>query len=300
MAPAMLAGYLFIILAASLWGTSAVVAKKLMNTGLTDPLLISQVRALFAWLALAVTLALVRPRLLAVRPADLWRFLLLGIIGICGSSFLLYFAMRGMDTAVADLIQFTAPAMVVVWMWLRGREPLDRPKMVALTLSIAGSGLALGAFGRSWHTAPVYAVSAFASALGFAFLLVWGKGLSSRYPMPTYLHYSLLAATLFWLVAAPSDKLPAVLTDPRQFAIYAGFGVMSMAAPYALLFLGLKRLPASRAGIASTFEPVFITLAAAFYLGEHLTLSQLAGVALVLAAIVILELRPPPSRGVQA
>lgn len=287
----MLLGYLYIILAASLWGTSAVVAKKLFSAGQADALLISQSRATFAWLIIATALVIIRPRLLVVRPADLWRFLILGVVGVCGGNYFLYYAIGGMDTAVADLIQFTAPAMVVLWMWQRGHESLDRAKLIALILSLAGCGLALGAFGKSWQAPSLFAASAFASALCYAFLLIWGKKISARYETFTYLHYALLGAALFWAVVVPPEKFLSVLTDTRRLVTMAGFGLLSVAAPYMFFFMGLKRLPASRAGIASTFEPVFITLAAAVFLGEHLQPLQLAGVGLVVAAIVILEIR---------
>jgi drug/metabolite transporter (DMT)-like permease len=55
-------------------------------------------------------------------------------------------------------------------------------------------------------------------------------------------------------------------------------------------FAGLRRVGPSEAAILSTFEPV-VTVALAFaVLGEHLTPGQLAGGALVLAAVVLLQL----------
>ena len=57
-------------------------------------------------------------------------------------------------------------------------------------------------------------------------------------------------------------------------------------------FAGLRRVGPSEAAILSTFEPP-VTVALAFVaLGERLTVAQLFGGALVLAAVVLLQLRP--------
>jgi drug/metabolite transporter (DMT)-like permease len=56
-------------------------------------------------------------------------------------------------------------------------------------------------------------------------------------------------------------------------------------------FAGLRRVGPSEAAILSTFEPP-VTVALAFLvLGERLTPVQLAGGALVLAAVIVLQLR---------
>ena len=55
-------------------------------------------------------------------------------------------------------------------------------------------------------------------------------------------------------------------------------------------FAGLRRVGPSEAAILSTFEPP-VTVALAFaVLGERLSVVQLAGGALVLAAVVLLQL----------
>ena len=61
-------------------------------------------------------------------------------------------------------------------------------------------------------------------------------------------------------------------------------------------FAGLRRVGPSEAAILSTFEPP-VTVALAFaVLGERLAPAQLAGGALVLAAVVVLQLPGAPAR----
>ena len=138
---------------------------------------------------------------------DFFRFLFLGVIGIAGANFFLYYAIGYMDAAVADLLQFLAPTLVACYMVARGRESLDRPRIVALVMSLAGCALALGAFSKNWAAPPLAMGSALFSAVCFASVLVYGKTLSARYPVWTYLYYGLFAATLFWAVARPCSRV---------------------------------------------------------------------------------------------
>lgn len=292
------AGYLLIIASATLWGGSLILAKYLFaEYGLT-PLIISQTRVTFSWALLFVVLFMRSRGRLRVPVRHLWHFLLLGIVGVAGTNYLLYFAGAGMDAAVADLIQFTAPVLVTFWMWARGFESLDRPKLVALGLSIAGCALALGAFGHLARPMPgIRVLGAFLSTLSYAFLIVWGKHLTRKYHVWTYLHYALLSATIFWALIVPAGEWTPILRHPSLWPILFGFSIMSVALPYACFFSGLRRVPASRAGIVSTWEPVAITIGAWAFLGESLTSWQVVGVGLVVVAIVVVEAFPRGDRG---
>jgi len=55
---------------------------------------------------------------------------------------------------------------------------------------------------------------------------------------------------------------------------------------------GIRRLGAPRAAILANFEPVVGVLLAALLLGERTTAAQLLGGALIIAAGVVLQLRP--------
>jgi len=285
----MLLGYTLILLAAVCWGCSGILAKHLNTTGFADALVLSQARVTFSWLVLLVFLAVRSRPLLKVNAGDLGKFVLLGLFGVAGANYLLYYSIGHMNPAVADLIQFTAPLMVAVYMAARGLEPMDKPKAIALFLSLSGAGLALGAFGASWAAAPLPLLSAAASAVCYAFLLIFGKGLSKRYSTWTFLHYALLTATLFWLCIRPPWVFLSDIAAPRRLLVLFGFAVISILAPYALFFTGLRRVPASRAGIVSTFEPVVMAVGASLFLGEKLAGLQWLGVGLVLGAIVLVE-----------
>ena len=61
--------------------------------------------------------------------------LLFGAVAVAGAQFAYFSAVQRMDVGPALLIEYTAPAAVVVWLWLRHGE---RPS----PLTVAGAGLA--------------------------------------------------------------------------------------------------------------------------------------------------------------
>lgn len=295
----MLLGYTFILLAAICWGASGVIAKHWALTGFADAMLLSQTRVTFSWLVVLAALAssASRRRLLRVRGSDLIRFFFLGVIGMAGANFFLYYAIGLMNVAVADLIQFTAPVMVAAYLAVRGAERLDRAKAAALVLSLTGCALALNFTGTTGVFPPVAIASAIASAVCFAFLIVYGKGLTAQYSLWTYLHYALLAATIFWCLVNPPHQLVHRLADPAAAGRLIGFALLSILVPYVFFFSGLRRVPASRAAIVSTFEPVVMAVGSWLALGDPLRPVQVAGVALVVVAIALVELTSPQADG---
>jgi probable blue pigment (indigoidine) exporter len=75
-----------------------------------------------------------------------------------------------------------------------------------------------------------------------------------------------------------------------QCSFLAVFAVVSMLAPFSLYFSGLQNLEPTRAIVVSCLEPVFSIVLAALLLGESVRPVQALGIAIVLAAIVIVQL----------
>jgi len=75
------------------------------------------------------------------------------------------------------------------------------------------------------------------------------------------------------------------------------FSLVSVLLPFSCYFAGLQHLEPTRAIVASCLEPVFSILIAALVLGELLRPMQTVGIVLVLAAIMLIQLREHAARG---
>ena len=285
-------GILMIIGAAVLWGVSATAAKALLNQRL-DPVLVVQSRVTFSLILLLIYFLLFRPQFLRVRLSELWKFALLGCIGVAGTNFTYYYTIRESTVATAILIQYTAPLVVMLYaVWSR-QERFTVARFTAMCLSLLGCFLAVGAYDRSILTiTPTGVVTGIASILGFAFLTVFTHYVLRTHSVWTMTLYSILFATLFWLVVNPPWVIAqAEVQLPAWGALFL-LAIFSLLIPHTLFFGALRWIVPSRAIITSTLEPIVAIGSAALYLGEVLAPLQAVGAVLVLAAILLLHFYP--------
>ena len=89
--------------------------------------------------------------------------LLYGLVAVTVAQFCYFSAVRHMEVAPALLIEFTAPAAVVAWMWLRHGQRPGRITFVGAGLAVAGlvlvldllSGAGLSVVGVLWALAAM-------------------------------------------------------------------------------------------------------------------------------------------------
>lgn len=276
--------------AAFFWGISATAAQYLQRHGVST-ILIVQTRVTFSCILLLGGFLLFRRNLLQVRPRDLARLALLGIIGIAGANFTYYATMRQSTVATGILLQYLAPLAVVGYTVTTGEESLTARKVIAALLSLGGCFLAVGGGGEGILVTPGALLSGLVSMFCFAFLTVASRHILARLPGWTVIVYALCFASLFWLAVNPPGALLSEQHDATTWGMLFLLALSSVLFPYLLYFSGLQRISASRAIITSTAEPVVAIVSAAILLGEGLDAVRILGGAVVLTAIVVLQSR---------
>ena len=172
-----------------------------------------------------------------------------------------------------------------------------RPLIVEwLGILIATSGLALLTLPASgWHIARGDWLVA-ACALPYAIhVLVLGRyaprSNAARLSLYQVAMAALLAGSTFWWLETPRVQW----TGPLLLGL--GFGsLMATAVAFALQSWAQKYSSPARAAVLLATEPVFTALASLAILGEHLTPRSVAGAALILGGVLVVELKPgvPP------
>ena len=306
--PPPLRGYFFIASAAFLWGVSAVLGRAVFTGKLPlgavtlrpiDPLILSQSRTTFSLLVLLPLLVASRGWQRIKLPArDLAYCFLLGTLGVAVSNYFYYVAIQRTNVATAIIVQYTAPVWVLFYVVARGQQKLTGQKVVAVALAVTGIALVIDLLrtslvGNSSGSAPrldPYGLfAALLASFSFAFYNVGGHRILAHHDRWRVLVWTLGAASLFWLVVNPPQKIVAAHYVPAQWLFLFVFSMISVLAAFSLYFLGLQHLEPTRAIIASCLEPVFSVLLAALLLGEVLRPIQTLGIAFVLGAIVIVQ-----------
>ncbi|HEX6503938.1 MAG TPA: DMT family transporter [Terriglobales bacterium] len=295
-----LRGYLYIATATFLWGISASMGRA-MFTGRAmpggevlspiDPLVLAQARTSFSLLVLLPVLLLTRGRTLALPRTDFYRAVVLGILGVAASNYLYYLAIQKTNVAIAIVIQYTAPAWVLLYLAARGRQKATLPRVAAVVLAVVGCALVIGLVGGGrFQVNALGLIAAVLASFSFAFYNVGGHDLLARYDRWKVLLYALGSAAAFWIVVNPPWKIVAAHYSGGQWLFLFVFAMTSVLLPFSLYFAGLQHLLPTNAIVTSCLEPVFSIILAAVLLGEMVRPVQIVGILIVLSAIVLVQM----------
>lgn len=282
-------GYIAISLAAVLWGVAATVAKSFFNKAY-EPLILVQMRVTLSFAVLFLFFLTTNRSLLKFSIKDIPHFLIVGVLGVAGSNYFYYAAIKETNVSTSILVQYTAPIMVMIYTVVFQKEKLTTSKISALVLSLSGIFLAIGAYNPEIiHVNKIGIIYALLAAVSFSIFTISGKSLTQKYSLWTGLIYLLGAATLFWsFINTPME----ILTANYSFEDWKVFGIIALISiliPYSLYYYGLHHIQSSKAIIISTLEPIVAIISEWLFLSGRMGFIQVIGAILVITAIVVLQ-----------
>lgn len=223
------------------------------------------------------------------------RFIVLGgggqalLVGMALSSL-----QYGITPAVLAFLFYTYPAWVTIVQTVRRAEALTPRRALAVALSFGGIAVIYGTpFGGS--TAAPLGRTGFALAIGAA--IIYGlyiplmQWMQKSHPVAVTSAYGKIGSAICFMLVALSDRtITASLSSTAWLAIIA-LTLFSTVMPGVFFLMGLMRLGAVRTAIVSTVEPFLTAVLGAIVLRQAITANLLAGGAMIVAAVVILQFR---------
>lgn len=293
-------GLLFALVSAIAFGVSGPIASGLLATGWSPGAAVTA-RVVIAAVVLLPPAALALRGRRHVLRANVGLILAFGLVAVAGVQFGFFMAITTLPVGVALLIEYTAPAAVVVWMWLRhAQRPTGRTVLGAL---LAGVGLVLvldltsGAFAPS---GVLWAIGAMACLAGY---FVLSAGTDNGLPPIVLAAGGSAVAGLGLLAAGAVGVLP--MTVSTQEVLLRGWtlpwwvpvlvlGVVSAAIAYGAGIAANRRLGARLASFVGLSEVVAGVLFAWLLLAEVPAVLQVIGGVLILGGVVLIKLGEPP------
>jgi drug/metabolite transporter (DMT)-like permease len=277
-----------VVLSAFLFAAGGNVVKALFRLGYS-PLVLAQLRIgwAFAWLFLIILA--VRPALLRVDRRELPALAVFGTIGLAGVQLSYYLTIARINIAVALLVQYLGLVAVTAFERYHRQQAVPAQVWGALAMVLAGAFFAVGAYQPALFRVNLPGVMLGLVAAGFfAFYVLRASTLARRLNAWTILFYGFGAGSVMWAVfdVVSGTRLP---TDWRIWAIMALLGLLGTLAAHGLFVLALRTIRASAAGIVATAEPVFAGLIAFLVLGDRLQPLQVAGAAVIVAGIIVVQ-----------
>jgi len=272
------------------FGAMAIFGKLSYGEGATVGTLLAVRFSIAALLFWALLLARGELRgLRALGRRDLGAGLLLGAAGYAAQAGLFFAALDRIDASLLSLLVFTFPAMVAGAAILLGREQLDGCRVTALALALGGLVLVVAGAGAG-ALDPLGAVLGLGAAVVYATYILVSDGLSGRVaPLALAALVCTGAATTLLAGSATLGELrPGDLTA-AGWGWIAALAAVSTVGAISLFFAGLRRVGPTTASILATVEPLMTVLLAFVVFGEVLGTVQLVGGALVVAAVLVLQ-----------
>ncbi|PPG91792.1 EamA family transporter [Rathayibacter sp. AY1F3] len=277
-----------VLLAAVCFGTTGT-AQALGAAGV-DPLLLGAARIVLGGALLAALLGVeaLRRRSRSRPTRAVVLLVVLGAVGVAAYQPAFFTGTAQNGVAVGTIVALgSAPAFTGLLEWLVLRTT-PSPRWFASTALAAVGVVLLSGGGSGGVTLPGLAASAGAGA-SYALYAVCGKlllerGLSPVAAMGAQFGAAALLALPFLLLGDPSrlsGSIPAVLW----------LGVATVAVAYTFFARGLRVLPAATVSTLTLLEPATATLLGVAVLGERLTTGAVLGVAVLVAAVLLLAVR---------
>jgi drug/metabolite transporter (DMT)-like permease len=298
-------GFALAIASAASFGLSGPLARGLLDAGWSAGAVVLVRIAIAAVVVAPVAARALRGRWGALR-ANAGLVVLFGAVAVAGAQFAYFSAVQRMDVGPALLIEYTAPAAVVVWLWLRHGE---RPR----PLTVSGAGLA--ALGlvlvldllSGADLDPVGVLWALIAMVGAASYFVLGANQRQDLPPVALAGAGLVTGALGLAALGAIGILPmhATTASPAYagnavswWLPLLGLGVVTAGLAYCTGVAAIRRLGARLASFVALLEVVAGVAFAWLLLDQLPDALQLAGGALIVAGVIVVKLgeRPPASR----
>lgn len=287
---------------ASLWGVSGACAQFLLEGYAITPAFITATRAVIAAVLFAVLLtvryreqasALLRDRV-ARRGTALFG------VALFLSQFTFAASVGATNAGTATVLQSLGIAFIMVIACVRGRKAPCPRETAGLVCALAATWLIATQGDVGALRLPVEGlVWGLVNALSVTFYIMYPRRLYARFESLPVIGCGMAASAIVsvavWLagglVGAPI-ALPA-LDAAGMLVLVAGVGVLGTFVAFGLYLRGVAAVGPVAGGLLGAVEPASATLVVVAWLGTAMSVADVAGLALMVAMIVLVSAAPP-------
>ena len=286
------AAVLMVLLAAACWGANGIFVNILTDLGFNGSQ-ITLVRMCSVAVISAVLLAVKSPQDFKIDRRDLGWFAISGALGLFAFGLFYTFAIQRVGMGTAAVLIYLMPSLVMVFSVVFLGEHFTARKGLCLVLSLLGCALVSGVAGGI--TMDLAGVGfGLASAVCYAVQNILLATKLKKYSAMTNLVYAFLfSAAASFVFCACTGELPGavqIVLTPKALVTNVLLGIVCSLVAQWLYNTALKTIPASKASIAATFEPVAAALFGFVLFNQTMDGFGIAGIVCELAALVLLQM----------
>ena len=220
----------------------------------------------------------------------------LGFTGYYVGSYLDFAGLQYISAGMGRLILYLYPTIVVLMSAWFLKQPIHKRHVVSLALSYSGIALVFNEeikLGEHWNVLLLGAGLVFASAIAYAIYLVAGSRYVQALGSMRYTAYASTSASFFVIAHFMALRGPSQLVVSNEvYGLVLIMAIFSTAMPLWLMAEALKRIGANQLALVGCIGPLATMVLGQIFLGERITLIQLAGAGLVLGGVLIISVKP--------
>ena len=282
---------ILVVTAAMLWGTFGSFVTAISACGMSGTAT-NFLRFLATSVPVCIYLFIKDRSQFRIRAKDLPLFLANGLISILFFTICYTACIRETKIATAAALLYTSPAMVMILSAFLFKEKLTVKKCLCVLLAVTGCAFVSGiGMGGSAGLTLRGLLLGLGSALGYSLYSIFSRLIQERgYSILTNIAYTFSIATAaYFFIVLFNGTLPQVWQLKTATALGLLSGLITGLLAYLFYTVGLSKMEPSRAAQLATVEPVFATVLGVVLFHQPLSLSELAGIIMVVAAVIIMN-----------
>ncbi len=282
--------YILVMIAGISWGLIGVFTKAIDALGFTEMQMLFVKGVVASAVLFLIILVKDRPQLKLKNWKDLRYFVGTGIISFTFFSWAYMKAVNLTSLGVAAVLLYTAPTFVMLFSILLFGEKMTKTKGIVLLMTFVGcilvTGLLEGGASFTWQGIAI----GLASGIGYALYSIFGTyAIRAGYGSLIISLYTFLMATITMTFLVEPMTVVTQITEKGQWPLAISFALLTTVLPYLCYTKGLSGLPASKASVTATIEPVVAAILGIVVFHESVSMLKLTGIVLVLSSVVVMS-----------
>lgn len=277
--------FIFILMAAVMWGVIGVFTRVLTAVGLT-PIQTVAIRSIFSAIIMIIFIFFKDKSLFKIEIRDIWMFIGTGVFSLTFFNICYFSAINILELSIASVLLYTAPCFVMIMSAFVFKEKITKNKIIAFVLAFLGCTMISGLSGN--FNLKGIALGLFAG-FGYALYSIFARIALKKYNSYTITLYTFITSSVSLLAFCDVGELVVLSMDVSVLYWIFLLSVISTILPYILYTEGLKNISATKASIIAFVEPITATIIGAIFFNEEITFVILSGMMLVLSSIIKLS-----------
>lgn len=280
-------GYLYAISAAFLYALVAIVAKRLVMTGM-HPFQITFYQYLFTITILGIWICIRNRSAFRCSLKKVGLFALLGIGGGGATNILFYSALQYLDAGISSMLLFLHPVFITVFFAATRIKIIRKINYFCVLIAACGTAIVLDIFSDSLHFSTVGIALGIMSGMTYAFYNIFAD-LKLKAEEPNVINFYACTAALLFTGTVLTTGGIGFAVDPEALPSVFFLAAFSGVLPAYCFFKALQYIGSEKVSVISSIE-LPLTLVMAFtILKEEMKPIQLLGIVLIVLATIVLH-----------